>query len=167
MTDLRMYLFGTPRVVLGDCPVAIPRRKALALLAYLAVSPQPHSRDALAALFWPEHDRLGARAHLRRTLSEIKSAVGAVFQADRSQVVPSDALWLDTAVFENALSAVHAHDHPAQPCPHCQAALGEAVALVTGDFMAGFTLSDSPEFDTWQSFKANRCAGRWPKRCSS
>ncbi len=155
MSELRIHLFGAPRVVLGDRAVAIPRRKALALLAYLAASPQPYSRDALATLFWPEHDQESARAHLRRTLSEVKNAAGSIFEADRMQIVPNKSLWLDTAIFEDRLSAAQHHDHPAgQPCPTCQPALAEAVALYTGDFMAGFTLPDSPDFDMWQSFKA-------------
>jgi DNA-binding SARP family transcriptional activator len=54
MSQLAIYLFGPPRLELNETPVHIPRRKAMATLAYLAVTGQRHSRDTLAALFWPE-----------------------------------------------------------------------------------------------------------------
>ena len=37
-------------------------RKALALLVYLALSDQPHSRDTLATMLWPESDGRAGRA---------------------------------------------------------------------------------------------------------
>jgi len=69
MTKLYLYLLGPPRLELDGAPVHISYRKALALLAYLAVTGQPHSRDSLAALLWPENDQSSARAGLRRMLS--------------------------------------------------------------------------------------------------
>ena len=51
-----VYLFGMPRVERDGCPVAVERRKTLAMLACLAVTRQAHGRDALAALLWPELD---------------------------------------------------------------------------------------------------------------
>ncbi len=38
--------------------------------------------------------------------------------------------------------------------PLCLAALAGAAALYRGDFLAGFTLRDSPDFDEWQFFQA-------------
>ena len=38
-------------------------------------------------------------------------------------------------------------------CPECLAALAEAVELYRADFLAGFTLRDSPSFDEWQFFQ--------------
>ena len=54
MSHLSLFLFGPPRLELDSAPVELRRRKALALLAYLATTRQPHSRDALATLLWPE-----------------------------------------------------------------------------------------------------------------
>jgi len=48
MSQLTLYLFGPPRLEMDGNPIHLPRRKALALLAYLAVSGQEHSRDRLA-----------------------------------------------------------------------------------------------------------------------
>jgi DNA-binding SARP family transcriptional activator len=50
----KLFLFGIPRFEQAGVDIQIPRRKSLALLAYLAVTGQPHSRDTLATLFGPE-----------------------------------------------------------------------------------------------------------------
>jgi DNA-binding SARP family transcriptional activator len=50
MPRLAIYLLGPPRVELDANELHIPRRKALALLAYLAVTGITHSRDTLATL---------------------------------------------------------------------------------------------------------------------
>ncbi len=60
MSQMALYLFGPPRLELDGTPVHIPRRKAMTLLAYLAVTGQSHSRDSLAALLWPENDQSSA-----------------------------------------------------------------------------------------------------------
>ncbi|HEX8034295.1 MAG TPA: hypothetical protein VF510_10630, partial [Ktedonobacterales bacterium] len=69
MSRLTLRLFGTPRIECDGSPVVVDTRKALALLAYLALTRQQQSRDTLAALLWPDYDQSHARATLRRTLS--------------------------------------------------------------------------------------------------
>ena len=76
MPRLAIYLLGPPRVELDGNELHIPRRKALALLAYLAVERHAHRRDSLAALLWPEYDQSGARGRLRRTLSSLNRSLG-------------------------------------------------------------------------------------------
>ncbi|HSM59080.1 MAG TPA: protein kinase [Candidatus Sulfomarinibacteraceae bacterium] len=155
---LQIYLFGAPRIERDGDPVSISRRKAIALLAYLAVTGQPHSRDTLAAMLWPDYDQSGARANLRRDLSRLKQSVGDdVLLVDRSQVAMNrDAeWWLDVAAFSSGLQEVSGHRHEEQPlCDECAAQLADVAALYTADFMAGFTLPDSPAFDDWQFFEA-------------
>ena len=41
-------------------------------------------------------------------------------------------------------------------CEQCLNFLEEAARLYTDDFMAGFNLPDSPAFDEWQFFQAER-----------
>ena len=54
-----------------------PRRKEQALLAYLAVEAnQPHSRDSLVGLFWPDMPAADARNNLRVALSRLKKHLG-------------------------------------------------------------------------------------------
>ena len=97
MSQLKLFLFGPPRLERDDEPVDLNLRKAMALLAYLAVSQQHYGRDALAALFWPDDDQRKARANLRRTLSRINTALGkGQLETDREQagLSPKANLWL-------------------------------------------------------------------------
>ena len=46
MSDLRLFLLGAHRLERDSAPLALDTRKALALLAYLALTRQAHSREA-------------------------------------------------------------------------------------------------------------------------
>lgn len=158
MAVLKLFLFGPPRVELDGAPVDLQRRKAVALLAYLVTTGQPHSRDALATLFWPDLDQQRGRAYLRRDLAVLNSSLpGNWFIADREVIeLRSDpGLWLDVAHFRRLLAACRSHDHPPEVvCADCLPLLAEAAELYTNDFLAGFTLPDSAEFDDWQFFQS-------------
>ena len=69
MSRLGLYLLGPPRLELDGKTLHLPRRKAMALRAYLAETGRAHSRDSLATLLWLEHDLRSARAELSRILS--------------------------------------------------------------------------------------------------
>jgi predicted ATPase/DNA-binding SARP family transcriptional activator len=163
MARLALYLLGPPRIQRDGQPVEVRRRKAVALLAYLAVTAQGHSRDALATLFWPEHDQSRARAGLRRTLASLKKGLGEGWlEVDRENVGlnSNTELWLDVEAFQDRLAACGTHGHPAQEmCPDCLPLLAEAVELYCDDFLAGFTLRDSPAFDEWQFFQSESLRG--------
>ncbi|MCC9074651.1 AAA family ATPase [Litorilinea aerophila] len=156
---MRLLLFGPPRLeTSAGQPVAVDTRKAVALAAYLAAAETPHSRDHLATLFWPESDGSRAKGALRRTLSTLKQALGGRgLEADSETIIlrPDDDLWVDLWAFRAALAACAGHGHPQdQPCPLCVEPLRQAVTLYTGDFLAGFSLKDSAEFDDWHYFQA-------------
>ena len=74
MATLSISLFGSPRVQIDERPVHIPRRKGLALLAFLAVTEQEQRRDTLAALFWPESSAQKARGALRVEISRLNQS---------------------------------------------------------------------------------------------
>jgi DNA-binding SARP family transcriptional activator len=90
MSRLALHLFGPPRVELGGEELHIPRRKAIALLTYLAVEIGRHSRDSLATLLWPEYDQSSARADLRRTLSVLNRALGGEWLTTDRETVGID-----------------------------------------------------------------------------
>jgi DNA-binding SARP family transcriptional activator len=97
-------LLGPPRLEQEENPAEFDTRKAMALLAYLAVTGQPHSRNILAALFWPEYDQGQARANLRRTLSALTKAIGkAWLEVDREtlSLAQSGNFWLDVVLFSS------------------------------------------------------------------
>src|SRR5688500_5226669 len=156
---LNIALLGPPRIEQEGSPIVVDTRKAIALLAYLAVGEVTDaSRASLAALFWPDVDQTRAHAALRRTLSVLhKSLGGEWLKIDREMValVRNSEVWIDTAEFQNRMDACRTHGHPTQAvCDRCLAPLAEAAALYRDDFMAGFTLRDSPGFDDWQFFQS-------------
>jgi diguanylate cyclase (GGDEF)-like protein len=176
MSRLSLYLLGPPRIERDGVPVQVRRRKAIALLAYLAVTGRVHSRDSLATLLWPEQSQSRARAGLRTALADLRKALGEGWlEADRETAglawdedastpsagqapsIPSagQALWLDVRAFQDLLADCRAHGHaPSEACPACLGSLAEAADLYRDDFLAGFTLPDSPAFDDWQFFQS-------------
>jgi predicted ATPase/DNA-binding SARP family transcriptional activator len=157
VSRLALFLLGPLRVERDGEPVHIPRRKALALLAYLAVTGRRHSRDSLATLLWPELDQSTSRTRLRRALAALKKNLGdGWLDADRDTVGqdPDAKIWLDVDAFRDRLAACETHDHPpTEACPNCLLFLEEAVALYRDHFLSGFTLRDSPGFDEFQFFQ--------------
>lgn len=157
MSGLSLFLLGPPRLKLDGEPVQIGRRKALALLIYLAVTRRRHSRDALATLFWPDYDQSSARADLRRTLSVLTRTLGQDWLAvdrETAGASPDAEFWLDVDHFRHLLAECTEHPHPStEVCPDCVPSLERVVRLYRDDFLAGFTLRDSPGFDEWQFFE--------------
>ena len=157
MFRTKISLLGTPRIEHDGAPVEVDTRKAIALAAYLAVTEQRYSRDALAGLLWPEYNQSRARAALRRTLSSLgKARAEGWLCADRESVgLDYDTIWVDVARFHGLLAECKGHGHPeSEVCPDCLPPLTEAVALYRDDFMAGFGLRDSVAFDDWQFFQS-------------
>lgn len=163
MTQLIIRLLGAPGIERDAAPVTVDTRKAIALLAYLAVSGRGQTREALAALLWPDYDDQHARAALRRTLSALRAALDEPHLAvDRETValIPGAGLWLDVAEFHARLAACRTHGHAAADvCPACLTPLAEAAALYRDDFLAGFSLRDSADFDDWQRLQAENLRG--------
>ena len=157
MSTLNFYLLGAPRLERDGRPVEVDTRKAIALLAYLAVSGKPHTRDALAALLWPDYSQSNARAALRRTLSALRKAMGPLaleISRDLVALTRPGGLACDLWEFQRLIASTGAHGHtPAQACAQCLQPLERAAGLFRESFMAGFGLRDSPEFDDWQFFQ--------------
>jgi predicted ATPase len=155
MAHLKLFVLGQPRVQCDGQPLNLNLRKALALLVYLAVSGQRHSRDALATMLWPESDGREGRARLRRTLHRLTQAIGDDILESEPEAIrlhPAANLWLDCAAFRQHVAA----GLPAPTDPLALERLVEmqaAIELYADDFLAGFTLPDSPAFDEWQFFQ--------------
>lgn len=158
MSQWVLHLLGSPHLERDGTRVGIQRRKVMALLIYLAVTGKGHPRDTLAVLFWPEHDQTKARAALRRTLSELQKILGEktlLIEQGSIGLEPKADFWTDIDEFHSDLTAYRLHGHhPDDPCLECLTALTEAISLYKDDFLAGFTLSDSPDFDEWQILQA-------------
>jgi DNA-binding SARP family transcriptional activator len=76
MSTLAINLLGPPRLQLDGDSLSLKTRKALALLAYLAVTAQLHDRDALAELLFPDADRERGRSNHRQALFVLRAAIG-------------------------------------------------------------------------------------------
>lgn len=108
MSTLKLFFLGPPRIALDDEAVAIELRKGVALLAYLAVTGQSHSRDALGTLLWPNSNQRRARSYLRHALWLLKKALGDNWlEISREQVMlqPEANIWLDVKAFQQGVAA--------------------------------------------------------------
>ncbi|HEX9819952.1 MAG TPA: BTAD domain-containing putative transcriptional regulator [Methylomirabilota bacterium] len=152
MTQLSIGLLGGFRVQLGSGPpLTIRRKKARALLAYLALRPGvAHSRESLAGLLWSETTDEHARHNLRQTLFALRQALGAApapFTLEGETVrLHGPTVAVDAAAFER--------------CVHrgTRDALDEAAALYRGELLEGFTVGESP-FDDWVAAERQRLRG--------
>jgi DNA-binding SARP family transcriptional activator len=150
---LRVRLLGAPSVEVDGAPLVVDTRKAIAVLAYVVTVGRPVPRESLAALLWAESGDAEARGALRRTLSVLNSGLGGHgLTIDRTTItVRPEEIDADLWQFASAVAAVRAHAHPvADTCPACIRRLEEAASLGHGDFLAGFSIRDSEEFETWQ-----------------
>ncbi len=75
-TPVAITLLGGVAVRYGGDPVRPPSSRAIELLAYLtAHSASSHSRQHLAAVFWPDSTEAQARTNLRRELHNLRTLV--------------------------------------------------------------------------------------------
>jgi DNA-binding SARP family transcriptional activator len=141
-----------PQVTVDDADLRVDTRKAVALLAVVALD-GGQSRERLAALLWPESASSRARGALRRTLSVLTHALGGRWLATEG-TVELDRVGVEVDAIEAAtlLGRVEAHDEPTeQRCDRCLADLERTVALHRGDLLEGFGLRDSALFDDWRA----------------
>lgn len=152
MSDLVIRALGTLTIEYQGSPIKVDTRKAVALLIFLAVEAQPRSRDALAALLWPDYDQTRARAALRRTLSVLHKALDGQYLAiERERLALAGTMDVDVVEFHHLLAQRRTHAHAEKDvCAACLEPLKRAVALYEDDFLAGFTLRDSAAFEEWQ-----------------
>jgi DNA-binding SARP family transcriptional activator len=139
---VEVRLLGPPHVLREGELVGFDTRKATALLAHLAVSRRPRPRDALADLLWPDADLERARGALRRTLSTLRSGIGAEHveaTRDHVRLVRGDGLRVDVDEFRRLREAGD---------------LAAAVGEYRGDLLEGFAVRDAPGFEDWCAAEA-------------
>ena len=93
-----LQLLGTPQLIHAGTLVELETRKALALLAYLAVAGEPQGRDSLVALLWPDHGQRDGRTVLRHTLYAIGKRIGGeCFERSHESIglKQGNGVWVD------------------------------------------------------------------------
>ncbi|HEX2618929.1 MAG TPA: hypothetical protein VHL11_02250, partial [Phototrophicaceae bacterium] len=135
MAVRQILLLGSPRIEHDGQRITIGRRKALALLAYLVTTRDTFSREALAAMFWTDAELSRGLAYLRTTLWTLNQALG-----DDWAVVEEDTLRfnIDAGIIDDVSRFKHLLTE------NTPEALNEAWILYRNDFLAGFTLPDTP-----------------------
>jgi len=95
--SFRLFLLGGFRLEKAGKPVQVSRKKAKALLAYLALFPGVYTREQLATLFFPDDLDQAARKNLRVLLAELYKTLGAeFFSGDRDAVeLNAEKIWVD------------------------------------------------------------------------
>src|SRR5579884_1494704 len=163
MCQLQLSLFGEPVVQHDEQTLTFSTRKALALLVYLSVEGGLHTRKALSEAFWPELDARHGRAALRATLLELRRLFVRSHSSDERDhlrierdtlgIAQDESLLVDLRLIESASKLVEREgtSFVGQPREELLAHLEQAVRLVRGPFLAGFTLRDSQFFDDWST----------------
>ena len=106
-STIRLYLFGSLRIESVAGPFRLPTHKVEALLAYLALHPEPHAREKLAGMLWGESTDALARASLRNAVAMLRKHLsGEALLGDREtvQLNPDNRLWVDAVVFRDQAS---------------------------------------------------------------
>lgn len=102
---IRLYVLGPIKIERDGKSISFSRRKVQALLAYLALYPQEHPREHLAALFWGDSTDEASRLSLRVALNLLRKEIGFdLILADRETVAlnPELTLWLDAREMQDA-----------------------------------------------------------------
>lgn len=147
---LSIALLGPPVVTVGRDPLVVDTKKAVALLAYLAVEESRPSRDQLVDLLWSESDVERGRSALRRTLSALRTGLGGGrLQADRDRVwLERAGLTVDLEEVDRLLHQDHGHAVDLV-CPDCVKPLQRAARLHRGTFLSGFQIKAARGWEEW------------------
>jgi adenylate cyclase len=163
MTRLLIHLLGPFQVILDGQPVIdFESDKVRALLAYLALeADQPHRREKLAGLLWPEWTERSARANLRRALVNLRKVIDdyhavppflsitpKTIRFNRGSDARVDVGALKELVVESPLDTGSQAQDESVGLQHIHR-WEDAVALYEGAFLEGFSLAGCPDFEEW------------------
>lgn len=186
---LSIRLLGPPEVSFGGRGLRFGRKKALALLCYLAAEGGKRPRRELAELLWPKSEERRARTDLRSILTSIRKTLeeggarghghgeGIRFLATDGDLlgVEPQAVELDLRTLEAAVSLARSETSETSPDRRSVegavghrdliARLEEALGTYGGEFMEGFSLGDAPEFELWLEAERARWRGVFGELC--
>ncbi|MGY4462010.1 DNA-binding SARP family transcriptional activator/TolB-like protein [Bradyrhizobium sp. LB13.1] len=148
----RVQLLGPLQVIRDDVPLdQPPSRKVRALLAYLAMSPRPVTREKLCELFWDVAD--DPRGELRWCLSKLRPLMDRPTErrivADRKQVwIDAGSLDVDAQSVTLRMQKALATASPGE--------LRSLLALFKGEFLEGLSVDGAPSIENWLAGQRHR-----------
>src|SRR5690349_11666843 len=111
MSTVQLSLLGPFLLKVDERPIRLPTHKGEALLAYLALHREVHSREQIASIFWGDSPQELARRSLRTALSSLRKELGEDFViSDREtlQLNPEFLLQVDVHQMEKQAREVSA-----------------------------------------------------------
>jgi predicted ATPase/DNA-binding SARP family transcriptional activator len=150
-----LYVLNGVRLEKAQVAIEIERRKAIALLIYLALTGTRHARNLLIDLFWSDYPPERAAANLRRVLSTIRTHLGPHFlETDRDTVAihPATVLWVDALEVRHLAQQVQKGVDP-DPTPQIVEA---TLNWYQHQVLEGWYLEDSPRFEIWRQQQIER-----------
>ena len=164
---LKLALLGRLQLSWDEQPIRqLVSAKAQALLCYLAVTGQTHSRQALAGLLWGELPEADARRNLRGVVMKLRKFAEPYLIITNQTLAfdGSSPYWLDVEVLQGVVEQADVVDDDV---------LREAVQLYRGEFMADFQVGYAPAFEDWLAWQRTALQevvlwgyGRLAQRCA-
>lgn len=145
-------MFGAPRLRTGAAEAHFRRRQPLAILSVLALHDRPVTRDELCYLFWSDAPQEVSRQRLRRSLSELRQALGPLAHqlidelgtTGRLVRINPQTCRVDARDFLELTSRARR-----SPDPDGLRAAEQAVSISNEPLLNGLELDDAPEFEHW------------------
>ncbi len=166
---LTLNFLGPFQVLMDGVPAIFATDRARGLLAYLALEKgQPHRREALAGLLWPDLPNAAARQNLSQSLVRLRRAIcdyaaqpPFLEVSAKTIQLNTGSIRLDVASFDTWLEEIdrHTHDEIAG-CASCVDRLERATNLYRGEFLQGFHLEKSQPFEEWLLYHRENLAQR-------
>ncbi len=160
MTRLTLSFLGPLQVLVDGEPAAgFSTAKVRALLAYLAAeADRPHTREALAALLWPDWPDRHALNNLRQALANLRATIHdrdpqgtqpfLVISRETIQFNGASEHTLDVVTFEQELREVGEAPRTNTDEEERIVALVACVQLYRGPFLDGLAIDSAP-FEEW------------------
>lgn len=161
MINLEIYMLGNLKILLNGKPLlGSMSNKAAALLCFLTLNrSKAFSREKLSSIFWDSAAPDTARYNLRYTLWSLRK----IFNAEKKQpeviltdkdscyINPELEITTDVQNMENLLTGLHG-DSSVESIRQ----LEKIKKIYKGDFLEGFYINKSIEFNDWVFFERER-----------
>ena len=142
-------LLGTPRVRFEQTWFVLPAEKSTAVIAFLVCRAGVVNRSELIGLFWSDYDQTRARSNLRQLLRRMRQNT-----------------WCDLVrMDQQSLTLEAAHDLQDFWTALEQQDLSKAVRLGANEFLSGFELPSSPDFEDWLALERQLIRDAWRDAC--